>query len=215
MKTIINCLVIIILALTAATAPAATVKLKQRRHKAVRSQKPVPPSFDIPRQLQFLFKLEAHPKLNEPGSLWVITYELRVSDRASYSQWDMSASKQLARPELGVLLQKNSFTRRDLADDKNREILINLPIIPGSELFNRFRKIKKEAQVVWMNLTIEINDKTSTIKLVKEVRPSWDLRYFIKDTTGKVIMAVSPDGDLKWRTTDKPPQVRIPREGQK
>lgn len=217
MKTAFNSLVVTFFVLAATPAHAAPANAKQRRSKAVagkqrRSQTAIsrqrPPEFTIPKELTFLLKLEAHPKLIHKGSLWEVTYELRTDDLGSYMQWASRRSEQPGQREPGFLLRRGTFTQYDLASDAARQSVIKLPVPVRGELFRRFRQVKSTPQAVWMSLTVRINDRTSGLKIFRNnLSPFWDLRYFINATTGKVIMGVSPMDELRWSIIDPPPWV--------
>ena len=137
---------------------------------------------------------------------------MRISDSDSYWLWvNQRTGNQPAQSEPGVLLGKGTFTGRDLANEGARKTVINVPVPVGGELFKRFRHVIKKPQIVWMSLTIRINNKTSSLNIVRsDLKPFWDMRYFIDDTTGKVIIGVTPKRELRWATTDPPPWVSRP-----
>jgi len=214
MKKVLNSLFVALFTLTAALAPATTVDGKQRRRQRVDSRQSERQYFTIPGELRFLFRLEAHPELDKPGSLWECSYKLYIEDFDSFSQRVKQGSGQHVQRGSEVLLRKGSFTFRDLANGAARKTVINIPVPKGGQLFERFSLIKKKPQIVWMSLTVRINDRTSNINIVKDDQmPFWDLRYFVDDPLAKVIMGVSPRRELRWGTVDPPPWAEKKRPG--
>jgi hypothetical protein len=219
MKVAAN-LLAVIMALAPAFARAAGVGETRRG----RTQRPGAQLSPLPEQLTFTVRLQKHPELATADSSWEVSYRVYVSDRDSYvhSVNDRAArpaegeSNQAAPPKPGkgqkrspvagepeILLKQGSFSRADLSRDANREFMVAIPV--GATLSRRFVISEREPQVIWMRVTVKVRSGKMHLDLTKDdIRPLWDLRYFVKDK-GHLVIGISPKPELRWSTKDPPP----------
>jgi hypothetical protein len=141
--------------------------------------------------------------MNARDSLWEVHYQVLVGNQGDYLRWGAHAGGRAKQSGPGVLLQEDSFTRRNLSEDANRRVVITVPV--KDELLRRFHYPRNKPQALWLNISARVHTQGDAPEAMNnDVNPSWDLRSFIKDN-GLVIMGLSPDQKLRWSTKEPPP----------
>lgn len=183
------------LALSLALSPAVSVRAAQGRGA-------VPA---VPRQLTLTFELEDLPGRDAAGSFWEVSYQWRMADQHEFDRWSDEGEDPARQNRVGILLSKESFTRHNLSDADSRRFSTAVPI--NGELFRRLRNAGRRPQTVWLDASVRIHDGKLGTDVVKRVNPAWG-PYFYRSGTANVRMELTPDGYIRWYTSDTPPWFR-------
>lgn len=159
-----------------------------------------------PKQLAFSIQLQGHPELDTPDSSWEVSYELRVGDMSEYTQWMTSQEGKPPSAEPGLSLKKDSFRHSNLSREANRRQAITVPV--SRELRQLFYGARQAPQAVRLRVRVRVRSAATNLDVFKnDIVAVWDLRYFVKDS-GKVILGIAPDRQLRWSSNDPPPWGR-------
>lgn len=149
----------------------------------------------IPKEAVISIELDDLPGRNSEGSYWEVSYELRIVDQNSFIKWSEGGEDPKAQSNLGVVISKNSFARRNLSRPENLRFRVAVPLTGA--LLERFRHAGQNKQYVWMDGTVRIHDATLGRDFVTKLGPVWGPKRFI---TGlyNVHVELSPQGELGW-----------------
>lgn len=157
------------------------------------------------RHLTLTFELENLPGRDESGSLWQVSYQWKIADRREFDDWALGGG-QGRQKSPGMLLSKDSFTRRNLSDSAQRRFSTSVPVV--GELRERIRNAGQRQQIVWLEATVRIRDGKLGEDFVKNVNPAWG-PYFYLEGDASLRMELTPTGFIRWQTNEAPP----PNEG--
>ena len=171
---------VVVLMLSLAASPRAT--------RAQQGSSAAPP-----KEATISIELDELPGRDTAGSYWEVSYQLRIADQDAFIKWSDGGEDPNEQNNLGILISKNSFTRRDLARAENRRF--NLPVPLTGALLERFRNAGQHKQYVWMDGLARIHDAKLGRDFVMKLGPVWGPKRF---TTGvyNVHLELSPAGEL-------------------
>lgn len=195
----------LVLVLLAAFAPAA-------RAGGGGAQDTAAPAASTPKQVTLTFELQDLPGRDTAGSIWEISYQWRIADQRDFDRWSTNGEDSAKQAGVGILLSKQSFTRRNLSTPDGRRFDITIPV--KDELLERLRNAGQKAQVVWLDATVRIHDAKLGADVIKKVHPVWGPR-FQREGAYNVRMELTSDGKLRWFTTATPPWAEGQRQGMK
>src|SRR5919205_934471 len=109
-----------------------------------------------PKAATISIELDELPGRDSAGSYWEVTYQLRIADQDPFINWSEGGEDPEEQNKLGILVSKNSFTRRDLSRPENRRFSVSIPL--AGELLARFRAAGQRKQYVWMDGMARIHD---------------------------------------------------------
>lgn len=190
----------LLLVLLLGLAPAFT--------RGVNAQNPSSP----PERVTLTLELQDLPGRDTPGSIWEVSYQWRIADQQEFDRWASAGEDQSAQAGVGVLLSKQSFTRRGLTAPEGRRFNVSVPV--RGELLERLRGAGRRPQVVWLDATVRIHDARLGTDVIKRVNPVWGPR-FSREGTASVRMELTPEGKLRWFTTAAPPWAAGPGGGER
>lgn len=167
-------------------------------------------SSSTPKQVTLLFELQDLPGRESTGSTWEVSYQWRIADQQDFNRWSANGENPSEQATLGILLSKQSFTRRNLSNSANRRFNISIPV--KGDLLQRLRSVEQRRQIVWLDATVRVHDAKLGIDVVKKVTPVWGPRFY-RDGISSVRIDLTPDGKLRWFTTDVPPWAAGPQQG--
>jgi hypothetical protein len=162
------------------------------------------------KQLTLTFELQDLPGRTAAESFWEVSYQWRIADQRDFDRWSIDGEDQAAQNSLGVLLSKNSFTRRNLSDIESRRFSVSVPV--KGELFKRMRNAGQRPQIVWLNATVRIRDGKLGTDVVKRVNPVWG-PYFYRQGTAHLRIELTKKGTIQWFTSNTTPQGRGKQTG--
>ena len=169
-------------------------------------------SLSTPRQVTLFFELQDFPGRDTAGSTWEVSYQWRIADQQDFNQWSANGENPSEQATLGILLSKQSFARRNLSNSANRRFNISIPV--KGDLLERLRNAGQRRQIVWLDATVRIHDAKLGTDVVKKVTPVWGPRFY-RDGISSVRIDITPDGKLRWFTTDVPPWAAGQQQGVK
>ncbi|MGB8508088.1 MAG: hypothetical protein WCD76_06775 [Pyrinomonadaceae bacterium] len=169
-------------------------------------------SSSTPKQVTLLLELQDLPGRDTAGSAWEVTYQWRIADQQNFNQWSVNGENPSEQATLGMLLSRQSFARRNLSNSANRRFQILIPV--KGDLLERLNNAGQRPQIVWLDATVRIHDAKLGIDVVKKVTPVWGPRFY-RDGISSVRMDITPEGKLRWFTTDVPPWAAGQRQGVK
>lgn len=193
----------LVLVLLAAFAPAAG---------AGGAQDTPAPAVSTPKQMILTFELQDLPGRDTAGSIWEISYQWRIADQRDFDRWSTNGEDSARQADVGILLSKQSFTRRNLSAPDGRRFDIIIPV--KDELLEHLRNAGQKAQVVWLDATVRIHDAKLGADVIKKVQPVWGPR-FQREGAYNVRMELTSDGKLRWFTTATPLWAEGQRQGMK
>jgi hypothetical protein len=146
-----------------------------------------------PKAATISIELDELPGRDSAGSYWEVTYQLRIADQDPFINWSEGGEDPEEQNKLGILVSKNSFTRRDLSRPENRRFSVSIPL--AGELLARFRAAGQRKQYVWMDGMARIHDAKLGRDFVMKIGPVWGPRRFV---TGiyNVHLDLSQSGEL-------------------
>lgn len=165
-----------------------------------------------PKQLTLTFELQDLPGRAAPGSTWEVFYQWRIADQKDFDRRVGVAEGATAATGLGVLLSKQSFTRRNLSAPENRRFSVSVPV--SGELLERLRRAGQRPQIVWLDATVRIRDAKLGMDVIKKVNPVWGPAFY-REGAASLRMELTPEGKLRWFTTTTPPWAGGQRPGAK
>jgi hypothetical protein len=154
------------------------------------------------KQLRLSLELQDLPGREAEGSFWEVSYQWRIADRRDFDRWSGDGEDPARQNTLGILLSKQTFTRRNLSDPENRRFRISIPV--NGELSERLRNAGRRQQIVWLDATVRIHDSKLGTDVVRRVNPVWG-PYFYLDGNASLRMELTADGKLRWYTGSAPP----------
>lgn len=156
----------------------------------------------IPKLVTLLFELQDLPGRDTAGSLWEVSYQWRIADQQDFDQWLADGENPAGVARLGMLLSRQSFTRRNLSNADGRRFQLSIPV--KGDLLSRLRNAGQRRQVVLLNATVRIHDARLGTDVVKKMTPVWGPRFY-RDGLARVRMELTPEGNLRWFTADAAP----------
>jgi hypothetical protein len=157
--------------------------------RAARARQAVP----TPKAVTVTIELDELPGRESPGSYWEVSYQLRIADEDAFDRWANGGENPQEQEKLGVVVSKNSFTRRDLSRPENLRYSVSVPLT--GELLARFRNNAQRKQQVWMDGTARIHDAKLGRDFFIKLGPTWGPRRFVTGTYN-VHLALSDAGEL-------------------
>ncbi|HEY9405358.1 MAG TPA: hypothetical protein VIQ24_22095 [Pyrinomonadaceae bacterium] len=142
-----------------------------------------------------IFELQDLPGRDDPRSLWELTYQWRIADGRAFSEWVSTGMDSTKESQVGILISKQSFTRRDLSKAENRQFKITVPV--AGELFERLSESTQRNQAIWVDATVHIYDAKLNRQIIERVNPAWRWPGF-KDGSARVVMQITPLGSWSW-----------------
>jgi hypothetical protein len=156
----------------------------------------------IPKQLTLNLELQGLPGRDVATSTWEVSYQWRIADQRDFDRWAAKGQLSETQGTVGILLSKQSFTRRNLSLSESRRFNVSVPV--RGELLERLRNARRSPQVVWLESTVRISDAKLGTNVIKNVNPVWGPRFF-PEGVANLRMEVTSDGKLRWFTTATPP----------
>jgi hypothetical protein len=153
-----------------------------------------------PEQLKLLLELQDLPGRDSPDSVWEVSYQWRIADRKAFEEWSMNGEDPAKESNVGELLSKQSFQRRNLSSLENRQIRISVPLT--GDLLERLSGSEQRNQIVWLQALVRISNPKLNIDVVSKVNPVWPWPRF-KDGSTYVYMRLSPQRVFSF--TSRPP----------
>jgi hypothetical protein len=130
-----------------------------------------------PKEAAITIELDGLPGRDSAGSYWEVSYQLRIADQDPFISWSEGGEDPDEQNKLGILISKNSFTRRDLSRPENRRFSVSVPLT--GELLTRFRDAGRRKQYVWMDGMARIHDAKLGRDFVMKLGPAWGPRRLI------------------------------------
>lgn len=155
-----------------------------------------------PKLVTLLFELQDLPGRDTAGSLWEVSYQWRIVDQQDFDQWLANGENPAEVATLGMLLSRQSFTRRNLSNADGRRFQLSIPV--KGDLLSRLRNAGQRRQVILLNATVRIHDAKLGTDVVKKMTPVWG-QHFYRDGLARVRMELTPEGNLRWFTADAAP----------
>lgn len=150
-----------------------------------------------PEQLKLLLVLQDLPGRDSPYSVWEVSYQWRIADRKAFEEWAVNGEDPVKESNVGELLSKQSFQRRNLSSLENRQIRISVPVT--GDLLKRLSGSEQRNQIVWLHATVRIRDAKLGTDVVRKVNPVWPWPRF-KDGSTYVYMRLSPQGLFSFKS---------------
>lgn len=147
-----------------------------------------------PKAAAVSIELDELPGSDSPGSYWEVSYQLRIADEDAFIRWSDGGENPDEQEKLGIVISKNSFTRRDLSRPENRRFTASVPLT--GELLERFRGAARRQQHVWMDGMARIHDAKLGRDFFIKLSPAWGPRRFVTGTYN-VQLALSEAGELQ------------------
>ena len=159
----------------------------------------------VPKEATISIELDGLPGRDAEGSFWEVSYQLRIADQEPFIKWSDGGENPEEQNRLGMLISKNSFTRRNLARDENRRFTLSVPLT--GELLERFRSAAQRKQYVWMDGVARVHDAKLGRDFVIKLSPVWGPRRFGPGVYN-VHLELSPAGELHWSSGNGTPGAR-------
>jgi hypothetical protein len=146
-----------------------------------------------PKEAAISIELDELPGRDSAGSYWEVSYQLRIADQDPFISWSEGGEDPDEQNKLGILISKNSFTRRDLSRPENRRFSVSVPLT--GELRARFRDAGRRKQYVWMDGVARIHDAKLGRDFVMKLGPAWGPRRLVTGVYN-VHLELSEAGEL-------------------
>lgn len=169
-------------------------------------------SGSTPKLITLSFELQDLPGRDVAGSLWEVSYQWRMADQQDFNQWLANGENPAERVKLGMLLSRQSFTRRNLSHVEGRRFQISIPV--RGELLARLRNAEQRRQVVLLDATVRIHDARLGVDVIRKVTPVWGPRFYL-DGVARVRMDLTSDGKLRWFTSEVAPWTEEQQDGRR
>lgn len=156
----------------------------------------------MPKQLTLNLELQDLPGRDMATSAWEVTYQWRIGNERDFERWTATGYMPEGQGTVGILLSKQSFTRRNLSLSESRRFHVSVPV--RGELLERLRNVRQNPQVVWLQSTVRISDAKLGTNVIKKVNPVWGPTFF-SEGVAHVRMELTSEGKLRWFTTATPP----------
>lgn len=162
------------------------------------------------KQMTLTLELQDLPGRDTAGSLWEVSYQWRIADQRDFDRWSINGEDPAQQAGIGILLSKQSFTRRNLSTPDGRRFDIAIPL--KGEALERLRNAGQKAQVVWLDATVRIHDAKLGTDVIKKVHPVWGPRFH-REGVYNLRMELTAEGKLRWFTTATPPWAGGQQQG--
>jgi hypothetical protein len=172
-------ILLVVLAMSSSLAP-----------RAARARQAAP----TPKEAAVSIELDDLPGRDSAGSYWEVSYQLRIADQEPFINWSEGGEDPNELNKLGILVSKNSFTRRDLSRPENRRFSVSIPL--AGELLARFRDAGRRKQYVWMDGMARIHDAKLGRDFAMKIGPVWGPRRFVTGVYN-VHLDLSQAGELQ------------------
>lgn len=156
----------------------------------------------VPQRLTLLFELLNLPPGFTGESKWELSYEWRIANASDLEKFPQGKINPQNKESLTALLSKSSVTLSDLTTPASRRYSVSIPV--EGNLRRRLSNSKEQPQVVLLEVAVRVHDPKLGINVIRTLNPVWPAA---SHRTGemKVRMEVTPDGDFRWFTGEKPP----------
>jgi hypothetical protein len=151
--------------------------------------------------LTLTFELGELPGRNSAGSLWEVSFRWRIADQMDFIRWSAEGEDPVKQDAVGMLLSKQTFTRRNLAEPDNRRFSISVPV--KGELLERLRN-EGRRQVAWLDAVVRVRDDKLGREVIKRVNPAWGPSFY-QNGNANLRMQLTDDWKLQWYTGATPP----------
>jgi hypothetical protein len=155
------------------------------------------------------FELGELPGRASGGNLWEVTYRWRIADQRDFIRWSNDGEDPVKQDTVGMLLSKQSFTRRNLSDPESHRISILVPV--KGELLERLRNPGRR-QVVWLDAIVRVREGDLGREVIKRVNPSWGPSFCLNGNAN-VHLELTPDWKMQWYTGAAPPWAQDKKIG--
>jgi hypothetical protein len=150
------------------------------------------------------FELGDLPEHASDMNTWEVSYRWRIADQKDFIRWSNAGEDPVKQDMVGMLLSKQSFTRRNLSDPENRRFSVLIPV--NGELLERLRNPERR-QVVWLDATVRIHDSDLRQEVIKRVNPSWGPSFCLNGNAN-VHLELTRDWKMQWYTGAAPPWIQ-------
>jgi hypothetical protein len=166
-----------------------------------------PSAVSPPEKFTLTFELGELPGRASAGNLWEVSYRWRIADQRDFIRWTNDGEDPAAEDAVGMLLSKQSFTRRNLSELDSRRFSISIPV--RGELFERLSNPGRR-HVVWLEATVRVREGDRGREVIKRVNPSWGPSFCLNGNAN-VHLELTRDWKMQWYTGATPPWDQGPK----
>lgn len=155
---------------------------------AAGQREPDKPPFTLPANIKLILSVEQLPGLESPNSFWEGAYEISVTD------WRTVVDKTTAGEDIAegrAVLAQSSFSRRSLADQEHRKLVVSIPI--NGSLRERLQQQPKNPQAFLLKSSVRLFDGKLDRNFALKVDRVWRFSLFL-DGEATIAIRIKPDG---------------------
>lgn len=153
-------------------------------------------------RLTLTFELGELPGHGTGKSRWEVSYQWRIADQKEFMQWSMQGEDPAKQDNVGVLLSKQSFMRRNLTNPSRRRFSTSVPV--RGDLLERIQNAGQRQQIVWLDAVVRVHDDKLGREVIKRVNPAWGPTFY-QHGNANLRMELTDDWKLQWYTSATAP----------
>jgi hypothetical protein len=139
-----------------------------------------------PEEIRLIVTVEEMPGISNPKSFWEGSYEIRVADWNTVVEKTKSGGLQ----ETGLVISRQSFSKRTLIEKDNRDARISIPV--KGPLLQRLQT--NNPQAFLLRSTVRVFDAQLDQNFAIELNRVWEAKLF-PDGEATITIKIEPDGD--------------------
>ncbi|MEA2204986.1 MAG: hypothetical protein QOE77_1762 [Blastocatellia bacterium] len=161
-------------------------------HPAVAGTKsePAKTPLKLPAEIKLILRVDDMPGIDNAKSFWEATYEIRVAD------WQTIVERTKAGQdpeETGLTIFQSSFAHLDLAEKKNRNVVISVPV--AGVLLERLQQQSQKPQAFLLRSSVRFFDARLDRNFALKVNRIWRFKLF-PDGEAAIAIRIEPDGSF-------------------